>query len=130
MISTMSLWEIQARSLPLIMQALILLLAVLDIGKLVQIVKEGKRLDGESHRLGSVAALEEVDRELLSWGALPTSSSNGHSVQAALLLAWATFLCLSNSAAENGGRLSASRPVSECLISWNRYCSKKPCQVL
>lgn len=87
-------------------QALILLLAVLDIGKLIQIVREGKQLEGQSHRLGTAAAREAVDRELLAWGSPSGLASNSSSIHAALLLAWATFSCLSNSAAQPGGRNS------------------------
>ena len=45
-------------------QAFTLLVAVLDIGKLLRLLTKGDRLDAQSHRLGTPAARQEVDRHL------------------------------------------------------------------
>lgn len=45
-------------------QAFTLLVAVLDVGKLLRLLREGGRLDAKSHGLGTPAARKEVDRHL------------------------------------------------------------------
>lgn len=84
-------------------QALVLLLAVLDMGKLMLLMREGCVLDGDAHRLGTAAARDEINQELVSWGPPRGSCSGEPTMHAPLLLAWATFLCLSNSLAPPAG---------------------------
>ena len=48
----------------LALQAFTLLVAVLDVGKLLRLLTKGDRLDAQSHRLGTPAARQEVDRHL------------------------------------------------------------------
>ncbi len=77
-----------------------LLLAVLDIGKLVELLKNEETLNADSHQLGTPSARQEVNKSFQALAAsLPKGSS---SMGPPLLLAWATFLCLANSMDKSG----------------------------
>lgn len=76
------------------------MLAVLDLGKLVQLLKESGSLDAESHGLGASSAREALNNLLEPWKNLSAMKASG--MAAPLLLAWATFLCLTNSMDSSG----------------------------
>ena len=81
-----------------------LLLAALDIGRLVELLKNEEALNAKSHQLGAVSARTEVNK---SFEALASSCTRGcSSMGPPLLLAWATFLCLANSMDKLGKNFS------------------------
>ena len=91
-------------------QAFILLLAVLDIGKLMLVMREGGPLDAAAHRLGTASARESVNRELQTWGRPRAPHGGAPTMHAPLLLAWATFLCLSSSLTGDPGAVGPPCP--------------------
>ena len=94
----------------LLKQAFVLLIAVLDIGKLVELLKNDEGLNAESHQLGTASARTEMNK---SFEALASSCSRGSSSMGPpLLLAWATFLCLANGMDKSGEPLLDTAPES------------------
>ena len=91
-------------------QAFILLLAVLDIGKLMLIMREGRPLDAAAHRLGTASARASVNKELQTWGRPRAPLGGSPTMHAPLLLAWATFLCLSSSLTGDPGAVDPPCP--------------------
>lgn len=77
-----------------------MLLAVLDINKLVELLKASESLSKETHQLGSHSDREEVDKSLQALA--ETHLCGPGSMVPPLFLAWATFLFLSNSLEGSG----------------------------
>ena len=97
-----------------------LLLAVLDIGKLVELLKNDESLNSDSHQLGTAKAREEVNK---SFEVMASSCSKGSSgMGPPLLLAWATFLCLANSMDKSG------RGVSYIPLQYGYICHAEQAQ--
>lgn len=82
------------------MQAFVLLLGVIDLGKLVELLKDSEALSSESHQLGSHEHRQEADQVLQ--GLINSFGEGTESTLPCLYLAWATFLCLSNTLDKSG----------------------------
>ena len=76
------------------------LLGVLDIGKLIELLKDSGSLCAETHQLG--AHEHRVEADGILHGLLNERVGGAGSVVPCLHLAWAAFLCLSNSMDQAG----------------------------